>query len=397
MYHVKKDYDDVTVEAALQYNDSFTENVLTFANHLKNSEGGTHLTGFRTALTKCVNDYARKAGYLKEKDANLSGDDLREGLTAVISVSLDSASLQFEGQTKAKLGNTNVRVAVESVIKESLETFFNENPKDAQAIIEKNILALKARMAAKAARDTVIRKTALEGSGVLPGKLADCSKKDAEKTEIFIVEGDSAGGSAKQGRNREYQAILPIFGKILNTERARLDKIVDSDKFKALIIAIGAGIGEQYNPAKVRYGKIILMADADVDGMHIVSLYLTFFYRHMPELIQEGHIFVAVPPLYKAVWGKEKRYLFDDRDREKFLKTPEGQKAVTQRFKGLGEMNADELWETTMNPETRRLKQINVADASRADEVFTMLMGEEVAPRKRFIQTHAKQANLDIT
>jgi len=397
VYHVKKDYDDVTVEAALQYNDSFTENVLTFANHLKNSEGGTHLTGFRTALTKCVNDYARKSGYLKEKDPNLSGDDLREGLTAVISVSLDSASLQFEGQTKAKLGNTNVRVAVESVIKDSLETFFNENPKDAQAIIEKNILALKARMAAKAARDTVIRKTALEGSGVLPGKLADCSKKDAEKTEIFIVEGDSAGGSAKQGRNREYQAILPIFGKILNTERARLDKIVDSDKFKALIIAIGAGIGEQYNPAKVRYGKIILMADADVDGMHIVSLYLTFFYRHMPELIQEGHIYVAVPPLYKAVWGKEKRYLFDDRDREKFLKTPEGQKAVTQRFKGLGEMNADELWETTMNPETRRLKQINVEDASKADEVFTMLMGEEVAPRKRFIQTHAKQANLDIT
>ena len=397
VYHVRKDYEDVTVEAALQYNDSFTENVLTFANHLKNSEGGTHLTGFRTALTKCVNDYARKAGYLKEKDPNLSGDDLREGLTAVISVSLDSASLQFEGQTKAKLGNTNVRVAVESVIKESLETFFNENPKDAQAIIEKNILALKARMAAKAARDTVIRKTALEGSGVLPGKLADCSKKDAEKTEIFIVEGDSAGGSAKQGRNREYQAILPIFGKILDTERARLDKIVDSDKFKALIIAIGAGIGEQYNPAKVRYGKIILMADADVDGMHIVSLYLTFFYRHMPELIQEGHIFVAVPPLYKAVWGKEKRYLFDDHDRERFLKTPEGQKAVTQRFKGLGEMNADELWETTMNPETRHLKKINVDDASKADEVFTMLMGEEVAPRKRFIQTHAKQANLDIT
>ena len=397
VYHVRKDYEDVTVEAALQYNDSFTENVLTFANHLKNSEGGTHLTGFRTALTKCVNDYARKTGYLKEKDPNLSGDDLREGLTAVISVSLDSASLQFEGQTKAKLGNTNVRVAVESVIKESLETFFNENPKDAQAIIEKNILALKARMAAKAARDTVIRKTALEGSGVLPGKLADCSKKDAEKTEIFIVEGDSAGGSAKQGRNREYQAILPIFGKILNTERARLDKIVDSDKFKALIIAIGAGIGEQYNPAKVRYGKIILMADADVDGMHIVSLYLTFFYRHMPELIQEGHIFVAVPPLYKAVWGKEKRYLFDDHDRERFLKTPEGQKAVTQRFKGLGEMNADELWETTMNPETRHLKKINVDDASKADEVFTMLMGEEVAPRKRFIQTHAKQANLDIT
>ncbi len=397
IFHVRRDYDDVTVEAALQYNDSFTENVITFANHLKNTEGGTHLTGFRTALTKCVNDYARKAGYIKDKDPNLSGDDLREGLTAVISVSLDSTTLQFEGQTKAKLGNTNVKVAVEAVVKEALDTFFNENPKDAQAIIEKNILALKARMAAKAARDTVIRKTALEGSGVLPGKLADCSKKDAEKTEIFIVEGDSAGGSAKQGRNREFQAILPIFGKILNTERARLDKIVDSDKFKALIIAIGAGIGEQYNPAKIRYGKIILMADADVDGMHIVSLYLTFFYRHMPELITGGHIYVAVPPLYKAVWGKEKKYLFDDRDREAFLKTPEGQKAIIQRFKGLGEMNADELWETTMNPETRRLKQISVDDAAKADEVFTMLMGEEVAPRKRFIQTHARQANLDIT
>jgi len=397
IFHVKKDYEDVTVEVALQYNDSFTENVITFANHLKNSEGGTHLTGFRTALTKCVNDYARKAGYLKDKDPNLSGDDLREGLTAVISVSLDSTSLQFEGQTKAKLGNTNVKIAVEAVVKDALETFFNENPKDAQAIIEKNILAFKARMAAKAARDTVIRKTALEGGGVLPGKLADCSKKDADKTELFIVEGDSAGGSAKQGRNREFQAILPIFGKILNTERARLDKIVDSDKFKALIIAIGAGIGEQYNPTKIRYGKIILMADADVDGMHIVSLYLTFFYRHMPELITGGHIYVAVPPLYKAVWGKEKKYLFDDRDREEFLKTPEGQKAIIQRFKGLGEMNADELWETTMNPETRRLKQISVDDAAKADEVFTMLMGEEVAPRKRFIQTHARQANLDIT
>ncbi len=397
IFYAKKDYDDVAVEVALQYNDSFTENVLTFANHLKNSEGGTHLTGFRSALTKCVNDYARKTGLLKEKDQNLSGDDLREGLTAVISVSLDSADLQFEGQTKAKLGNTNVRNAVESVVKDTLETFFNENPKDAQAIIGKNILALKARMAAKAARDTVIRKTALEGGGVLPGKLADCSRKDPSKTEIFIVEGDSAGGSAKQGRNREYQAILPIFGKILNTERARLDKVVDSDKFKMLIVAIGTGIGEQYNPAKIRYSKVILMSDADVDGQHIVALYLTFFYRHMPELIQDGHIYVAVPPLYKAVWGKEKRYLFDDSDREKFLKLPEGQKAVIQRFKGLGEMNADELWETTMDPTTRRLKQIKIDDASKADEVFTMLMGEEVAPRKRFIQTHAKEANIDVT
>ena len=397
VFYVKRDYEDVSVEAALQYNDSFTETVLTFANHLKNSEGGTHLTGFRSALTKCVNDYARDKGYLKEKDANLSGDDLREGLTAIVSVKLDSATLQFEGQTKAKLGNTNVRTAVENVVKDALTTFFNENPRDAQAIVEKNILALKARMAAKAARDTVIRKTALEGGGVLPGKLADCSKKDPARTEIFIVEGDSAGGSAKQGRNREYQAILPIFGKILNTERARLDKIVDSDKFKTLIIALGAGIGEQYNPDKIRYNKVIFMADADVDGRHIATLHLTFLYRHMPELIQNGHVYIAVPPLYKAVWGKEKRYLFDDKDREAFVKTPEGQKAVIQRFKGLGEMNAEELWETTMNPQTRRLKKIAVDDAAHADEVFTMLMGEEVAPRKRFIQTHAKQANLDLT
>jgi DNA gyrase subunit B len=385
------------VEVALQYNDTFVENVICFANHLKNIEGGTHLTGFRSALTKTINDYARKEGYIKEKDSNLSGPDLQEGLTAIISVNLDSSILQFEGQTKGKLGNTNVRIAVEGVVKDALWDYLLENPKDAQNIIEKNILALKARMAAKAARDTVIRKTALEGGGVLPGKLADCSLKDPERTEIFIVEGDSAGGSAKQARDRKTQAILPLFGKILNTERARLDKIVDSDKLKPLIIAIGAGIGEQYNPDKLRYHRIILMADADVDGMHIVTLYLTFFYRHMQELVRDGHIYVAVPPLYKATWGKEKKYLFDDSDKNKFLKTPEGHKAVIQRFKGLGEMNADELWETTMDPETRHLKKITVEDAAKADETFSMLMGEEVAPRKRFIQTHAKQANVDVT
>jgi DNA gyrase subunit B len=397
IFYVKKTIDDIDVEVAMQYNDSFTETTLCFANHLKNNEGGTHLTGFRASLTKCINDYARANNYLKEKDPNFSGDDLREGLTAIIAVSLDSSTLQFEGQTKAKLGNTNVRQAVETVVKDALESYLQENPRDAQAIIEKNVLAFKARMAAKAARDTVIRKTALDGGGVLPGKLADCSEKDPDKTEIFIVEGDSAGGSAKQGRNRRTQAILPLFGKILNTERARLDKVIDSDKLKALVIAIGAGIGEHYNPDKIRYGKIIIMADADVDGMHIVSLYLTFFYRHMVELVQNGHIFVAVPPLYKATWGKEKRYLFDDKDREAFLKRPESVKAIIQRFKGLGEMNAEELWETTMNPETRKLHQITIDDAAHADEVFTMLMGEEVAPRKRFIQTHAKDANLDIT
>ena len=397
LFHVKKENDGVDVEVALQYNDTFNENVLCFANHIKTPEGGTHLTGFKTALTRSVNDYARNKGFLKEKDTNLSGDDLKEGLTAVISVKLNSDVLQFEGQTKAKLGNSNVRPAVETVVKDALEAFFEENPKDASAIIEKNILAFKARMAAKAARDTVIRKTALEGGGVLPGKLADCSEKDSAKTELFIVEGDSAGGSAKQGRNRKIQAILPLFGKVLNTERARLDKIIDSDKFKNLIIAIGAGIGEQYNPSKLRYGKLIIMADADSDGMHIMTLYLTFFYHHMKELVENGHVYVAMPPLYKATWGKNKKYLFNDKALTTFQKTSDGAKSIIQRFKGLGEMNDVELWETTMNPETRYLKQIEVADAARADEVFTMLMGEEVGPRKRFIQTHAKDANVDIT
>ena len=396
-FYVQKQYRDVNVEVAMQYNDTFRENVICFANHLKNPEGGTHLTGFRTALTRCLNDYARKIGALKDKDDNLSGDDLKEGLTAIISVSLNSSDIQFEGQTKSKLGNTSARIAVEAVVKEALEQYLAENPKDAAAIISKNILSYKARMAAKAARDTVIRKTALESGGVLPGKLADCSEKNPKLTELFLVEGDSAGGTAKQARNRETQAILPIFGKILNTERARLDKIVDSEKFKDIIVAIGCGIGDQFNASKLRYNKIIIMADADTDGMHINSLYLTFFYRHMPELIKNGNIYVAFPPLYKAVWGKEKKYLFTDRDKEEFLKTEEGKKAIVQRFKGLGEMNAEELWETTMNPETRRLKKITVEDAEHADEVFTTLMGEEVAPRKRFITTHAHEANIDIT
>lgn len=396
-FYVNKEYNGVNVEVAMQYNDTFRESVICFANHLKNTEGGTHLTGFRTSLTRCINDYARKTGLLKDKDDNLSGDDLREGLTAIISVSLDSGSLQFEGQTKAKLGNTSARVAVEYVVKEGLEQFLSENPKDANSIVSKNILSYKARMAAKAARDTVIRKTALEGGGILPGKLADCSEKDSDRAEIFLVEGDSAGGTAKQGRNREIQAILPIFGKILNTERARLDKIVDSDKFKDIIVALGCGIGDQFDISKLRYKKVIIMADADTDGMHINSLYLTFFYRHMTKLIENENIYVAFPPLFKAIWGKEKKYLFTDKDRETFLKTSEGQKAIVQRFKGLGEMNPEELWETTMNPETRRLKKITVQDAEAADEVFTTLMGEEVAPRKRFITTHAHEANIDIT
>jgi DNA gyrase subunit B len=397
IFYVKGEEEDVEVEVALQYNGSYAENVLSFANHIKTTEGGTHLTGFRSALTRTINSYAREKELLKEKDPNLNSNDLREGLTAIISVKLNADELQFEGQTKGKLGNSNVRSIVESVMREALESYLEENPSEAERIIRKNVLALRARIAAKAARQTVLRKSILEGGGVLPGKLADCSTKKPELAELFIVEGDSAGGSAKQGRNREFQAILPLFGKVLNTERARLDRIVSSDKFKDLIIAIGAGIGEQYDPDSLRYHKLIIMADADSDGMHIMTLYLTFFFRHMRELVDNGHVYVAVPPLFKATWGKNKQYLFDEKERAEFAKTPEGQKAIIQRFKGLGEMNPQELWETTMNPDTRRLNKIAIEDSAQADEVFTTLMGKSVPPRKRFIQTHAKQANVDIT
>lgn len=394
-FYILKNTDELYVEAAFQYNDTFNENFLSFANHIKTGEGGTHLTGFKTALTRTINDYAKKQGYLKEAES-LTPDDINEGLTAVISVKLQSEELQFEGQTKNKLGNSFVRPLVEQITKSAITDFFEENPKEAKAILEKNILAMKARMAAKAARETVIRKTALEGGGVLPGKLADCSERDNKKTEIFIVEGDSAGGSAKQGRDRKTQAILPIFGKVNNTEGERLDKVVSSEKFKMLIVAIGAGIGDHYNPDKLRYGKIVIMSDADIDGSHIMTLYLTFFFRHMRPLIENGHIYVAVPPLYKASWGKNKKYLFTDSDRDAFMKENADKKIITQRFKGLGEMNAEELWETTMNPKTRRLKQVTISDASRADSVFSVLMGDEVLPRKKFIQANAKRANIDI-
>ena len=394
-FYILKNTDELYVEAAFQYNDTYNENFLSFANHIKTGEGGTHLTGFKTALTRTINDYAKKQGYLKDSEA-LTPDDINEGLTAVISVKLQSEELQFEGQTKNKLGNSFVRPLVEQITKSAITDFFEENPKEAKAILEKNILAMKARMAAKAARETVIRKTALEGGGVLPGKLADCSERDNKKTEIFIVEGDSAGGYAKQGRDRKTQAILPIFGKVNNTEGERLDKVVSSEKFKMLIVAIGAGIGDHYNPDKLRYGKIVIMSDADIDGSHIMTLYLTFFFRHMRPLIDNGHIYVAVPPLYKATWGKNKKYLFTDSDRDKFMKENSDKKIITQRFKGLGEMNAEELWETTMNPKTRRLKQVTISDASRADSVFSVLMGDEVLPRKKFIQTNAKKANIDI-
>ncbi len=396
VFYVNKTLNDVMVEVAVQYNDTYSENVLSFANNVKTYEGGSHLTGFRSALTKSVNDYIKKQGLIKEGTEGPSGEDLREGLTAIVSVKLDSDKLQFEGQTKNKLGNAEVRPIVEQVLRESLDAFLEENPRDASSIIEKNVLAYKARIAARAARETVIRKSVLDGGGVLPGKLADCREKDPAKSEIYIVEGDSAGGSAKQGRDRETQAILPLFGKPLNTERARLDKIIDSEKFKHLIIALGAGIGEQFNIEKLRYHKVIIMSDADVDGAHIKTLYLTLFFRHLPEIVQSGYVYAAVPPLYKVTIAKEKKYLLDDLALEEFKKANEGTKYVVQRFKGLGEMNAEELWDTTMNPATRTLKKITIDDASKADEVFTTLMGEDVSARRRFIQTHAKQANLDI-
>ncbi|MFH1565726.1 MAG: DNA gyrase subunit B [bacterium] len=395
IFYTRKTYEEIEVECALQYNDSFSENTLCFANNIKNMEGGTHLTGFRSALTRTINDYIKKNNLIKDKNFTLNGEDLKEGLTAIISVKLDSQKLQFEGQTKGKLGNSEARIAVETVVKEGIDVYLEENPRDAEQILSKIFLAAKARIAARAARDAVVRKGALEGS-TLPGKLADCREKDPAKSEIFIVEGDSAGGPAKQGRNRENQAILPLFGKVLNTERARLDKIIKSDKLKTLIVALGGGISDQFNIEKIRYHKIIIMADADVDGLHIITLYLTFFFRHLKDLIDQGFIYVAVPPLYKASWNKERKYLLNDAEKDAFLKTSNHKNVTIQRFKGLGEMNPDELWETTMNPETRVLKRVIIDDARKADEVFQTLMGEEVEPRKRFIQTHAKQAELDV-
>jgi len=394
-FYVNEEKDNIVVETAVQYNDSYSENVLCFANNIKNAQGGPHLTGFRSALTKSLNDYAKEKNLFKNGDDSFSGDDVREGLTAVVSVKLENQKLQFEGQTKGKLGNAEVRPAVETVVKKALDTYLLENPRDAESIISKNLLAARARKAAKAARETVLRKGALEISS-LPGKLADCQEKDPALCELFVVEGDSAGGPAKQGRDRKTQAILPLFGKVLNTERARLDKIIKSDKFKILITAIGAGIGEQFNLEKLRYHKIIIMADADIDGAHIMTLYLTFLFRHMTELVEKGHVYVAQPPLYKAVWGKEKKYLIDEEEKERFLIANKEKNISIQRFKGLGEMNSDELWETTMDPAVRRLKQITIEDASQADAVFTMLMGEEVMPRKKFIMANAEKADLDI-
>ncbi|MFZ5845383.1 MAG: DNA gyrase/topoisomerase IV subunit B [Patescibacteria group bacterium] len=389
---------EMTAEVALQYNDGFSETLESFVNVIPTVEGGTHVTGFRMALTRAINDYAKKIGAAKNGNDTIVGDDTREGLTAIVYVKMSSQHLQFEGQTKGKLGNAEVQPFVASAVKEGLDTYFEENPGDARRILEKIFLAAKARLAAKAAKDAIIRKGALEGAS-LPGKLADCQEKNPSVSELFIVEGDSAGGSAKQGRDRKFQAILPLRGKILNTERARLDKIVEFEELKALVIALGMGIAESLNPERLRYHRIIIMTDADVDGEHIMTLLLTFFYRHLPYVIEKGHLYIAQPPLYKITLGREIFYAYADEERDKILREQGARLKGTpniQRYKGLGEMNPEQLWETTMNPRNRILRQVTIADAAAADATFAMLMGDEVPPRKRFIQTHAKSATLDI-
>lgn len=396
-FYVEKEADNVLVELSLAYTDDYKEHTYTFANNINTAEGGTHLTGFRTALTRAINDYGKKTGLLK--NAALSGEDVREGLTAVLSIKLKDP--QFEGQTKAKLGNTEVRTIVESITATSLSYYLDEHPAEARRIIEKCSLSARARLAAKAARDTIIRKGVLEGM-TLPGKLADCSSRDPKRTEVYIVEGDSAGGSAKQGRNREFQAILPLRGKILNVERARLDRMLSSDEIKALIVALGIGIGEDIDYSKLRYDRTIIMTDADVDGAHIRTLLLTFFFRNYPKLIERGHIYIAQPPLYSIAKGKDKWWVYSDKEKDDRVAKIKGDKTdvtgiMIQRYKGLGEMNPTQLWDTTMNPANRILWQVTVDDAEAADEIFSMLMGDQVLPRKRFIQTEAKSVkNLDI-
>lgn len=428
IFYLHKTVDAVEIEIGLQYVDDYKESTFAFANNIFNPEGGSHVSGFRTALTRILNNYARKQNYLKEKDPNLSGEDVREGMTAVISVKIEEP--QFEGQTKAKLGNPEVGPAVQSAFAEALEIYLEEHPRDGQAICEKSLLAARARMAARAARDTVLRKGALDGL-TLPGKLADCANKDVTKTELYIVEGDSAGGSAKQGRDRDFQAILPLRGKILNVERARLDKMLSNDAVKSLIIAIGTNIGDQFKIEDIRYGRIIIMTDADVDGSHIRTLLLTLFYRYFPELITGGHLYIAKPPLYQLKKNKRSRYAYTDEEKEEILaefakeakekeatkkkavateeedettedgeESPDGESKISgvmiQRYKGLGEMNPSQLWETTMNPATRLMMQVTIDDAEAAHDIFDVLMGSNVEPRKNFIQTHAKSANLDI-
>ena len=387
--------DGISVEVALQYHDGYNENIFTFANNIDTVEGGTHLVGFKTALTRVINDYAKKFGHLKESDKNLSGDDIREGLTAVVSVKISEP--QFEGQTKTKLGNTEVRGVVESIAGEGIAIFLEENPAVGKIIVEKALLASRARDAARKARE-LTRKSVLERNS-LPGKLADCSSIDPKECEIYIVEGDSAGGSAKQGRDRSFQAILPLRGKIMNVEKQRLDKILGSDTIRSLVTAIGAGIGPEFDIEKIRYNRIIIMTDADVDGAHIRTLLLTFFYRYMRELVEKGHVYIAQPPLYKISKGKKEQYAYSDKESEIILEEFGGKDSSVniQRYKGLGEMNATQLWDTTMDPETRILLRADIEDAILADEVFTILMGDKVEPRREFIQKNAKKvSNLDI-
>ncbi len=390
--HAEKE--DVEVEIALQYTDGYTENIFTFANNINTHEGGTHLSGFKGALTRVLNDYGRKNNLFDGIDFSLSGEDCREGITAVISVKVRHP--QFEGQTKTKLGNSEVRGIVESLTNEKLSEFFEETPNVARTIIEKTVTASRAREAARKARELTRRKGLLESSA-LPGKLADCSSRDPSKTEVYIVEGDSAGGSSKQGRNREFQAILPLRGKILNVEKARMDKILKNNEILALITAIGTGIGEEFEIEKARYHKIIIMTDADVDGEHIRTLLLTFFFRYMRPLIEAGYLYIAQPPLYKLSKGKQVIYAYTERERLEKVKEMGETGIGTQRYKGLGEMNPKQLWETTMDPENRMTVQVTVDDAVEADELFTILMGEKVEPRREFIETHAKEVtNLDI-
>ncbi|MCH1961337.1 DNA topoisomerase (ATP-hydrolyzing) subunit B [Clostridium perfringens] len=387
--------DGISVEVSLQYHDGFNENIFTFANNIDTVEGGTHLAGFKTALTRVMNDYGRRFGHLKESDKNLSGDDIREGLTAVVSVKISEP--QFEGQTKTKLGNSEARSAVDSISGEGISTFLEENPEVGKIIIEKALLASRAREAARRARE-LTRKSVLERSS-LPGKLADCSSKDPKECEIYIVEGDSAGGSAKQGRDRKFQAILPLRGKIMNVEKQRLDKILGSDTIRSMVTAIGAGIGPEFDIEKIRYNRIIIMTDADVDGAHIRTLLLTFFYRYMRDLVEQGHVYIAQPPLYKISKGKQERYAYSDAAADEIIEEFGGKDSSVnvQRYKGLGEMNAGQLWETTMDPESRILLRADIEDAMVADEIFTILMGDKVEPRREFIQKNAKNvSNLDI-
>lgn len=393
--YFKKDSNEISAEIAMQYNDSLSESIESFVNVVKTTDGGTHVTGFRMGLTRSIVDYARKIGVQKDVVDSLSGEDTREGLTAAIFVKIPTDKIQFESQTKAKLNNPEAQGFLAQLTKEGLDTYFEEHPSEARKVLEKITLAAKARLAARAAKDAILRKGALEGS-TLPGKLADCQERDPSQSELFIVEGDSAGGTAKQGRDRKFQAVLPLGGKILNTERAHLDKIVKFEELKDLIIALGTGIGETVNPEKLRYHRIIVMCDADVDGQHIATLVLTFFFRHLPSVIENGYLYLAMPPLYRIQMGRDTHYAYDDEDRTRILRENGHAKASISRYKGLGEMNADQLRETTMDPQNRTLKQITIEDAAEADTVFTMLMGEEVAPRKKFIQTHAKLAQLDI-